>query len=360
VLPVSPIAENLQRCDRALYTTCKGKEAPYGCSYNDEQFLDSSVFAHFTPFESDFVSMTQGNYGRVETANYKAPLFMVAVGTVLIEHEIIDLKNRTTRTAISKLWPVYCVPGITMRLLSTGQLLQSRLSIEGTMDGSTFCDSSGDAILSVLPNLWRSIQVVRTCIIKNNVPNPVSLVTRHPDYETICYHLRHISDKAIRHISDNVEGAEKICFPNKKHICSSCTLGKLHQHSFPKNPKCSSETLGLIHSDLLELSTLSYSKYKSVITFLDDYSFYCRVAFLRKKSDAIEAIKAVFWLWSNTTSHFVKCLHTDNGGEYITSELQSFLCEQGIVHETSIPYVYQQNSQTKQLNQTLLEKVQSM
>jgi len=147
----------------------------------------------------------------------------------------------------------------------------------------------------------------------------------------------------MRHISDNIEGAKKICFPNKKHICRGCALGKLHQCSFPENPKCSSETPGLIHSDLLELPTLSYSKYKWVIAFLDDYSSYCRVAFLRKKSDAVEAIKAVFWLWSNTTSHSVKCLHTNNGGEYMTSELQSFLHKQGIVHETSTPHVYQQN-----------------
>jgi len=109
--------------------------------------------------------MTQGNYGCVETANSKAPLFMVAVGTVLIEHEIIDPQDRSTRTAISKLWPVYCVPGMTMHLLSTGQLLQSGLSVEGTVDGSTFHDSSGDAVLSALPNHWGSIQVVRTCII---------------------------------------------------------------------------------------------------------------------------------------------------------------------------------------------------
>jgi len=185
VLPASPIAENLQRCDRALCTTCKGKETPYGCSYNDEWFLDSGASAHFTPFEFDFVSITQENYGCIETANSKVPLFMVAIGTVLIEHEIIDPKDRTTRTAIFKLWPVYCIPGMTICLLSTGQFLQSGLSIEGTMDGSTFRDSSGDAILSALSNLWGSIQVVRTCIIKNNVSNPVSLVTRHPDYETI-------------------------------------------------------------------------------------------------------------------------------------------------------------------------------
>ena len=129
--------------------------------------------------------MTQGNYGHIETANSKASLFMVAVGTVLIEHEIIDPKDRTTRTAISKLWPVYCVLGMTMCLLSTGQLLQSGLSIEDTMYGSIFCDSSGDAVLSVLPNLWENIQIVRIYIIKNNVPNPVSLITRHLDYETI-------------------------------------------------------------------------------------------------------------------------------------------------------------------------------
>jgi len=228
VLPASPIAENLQRYDRALCTTCKEKEAPYGHSYNDEWFLDFGASAHFTPFESDFVSMTQGNYGCIETANSKVPLFMVAVGTVLIEHEIIDPKNKTTRIVIFKLWPVYCVLGMTMCLLSTGQLLQSGLSIEGTMNGSTFCDSSGNAVFSALPNLWKSIQVVRICIIKNNIPNPMSLVTRYPDYETIHCRLGHISDEAIRHISDNVEGAEKICFSNKKHVCCSCALEKLH------------------------------------------------------------------------------------------------------------------------------------
>jgi len=115
-----------------------------------------------------------------------------------------------------------------MHLLSTEQLLQSGLSIQDTMDGLTFHDLSGDAVLSALPNLWGSIQVMRTCIIKNNIPNPVSLITRHPDYETIHCRLGHIFDEAMRHISDNVEGAKKICFPNKKHICHGCALGKLH------------------------------------------------------------------------------------------------------------------------------------
>ena len=39
-------------------------------------------------------------------------LFIVVFSTVLIEHEIFDSAKRTTKVAVSKLWPVYCVSDI--------------------------------------------------------------------------------------------------------------------------------------------------------------------------------------------------------------------------------------------------------
>jgi len=48
-------------------------------------------------------------------------------------------------------------------------------------------------------------------------------------------------------------------------------------------------------------------------------------------------------MWSNTTSFPVKRLHTDNGGEYVTLELQFFLREQRVIHKTNTLYIYQQN-----------------
>ena len=48
-------------------------------------------------------------------------------------------------------------------------------------------------------------------------------------------------------------------------------------------------------------------------------------------------------MWSNSTFHPVKRLHTDNKGEYITSELQFFLRKQEIIYETSTWYIHQQN-----------------
>jgi len=47
--------------------------------------------------------MTLDNYSEVETVNSKTPLFMVAFGTVLIEHEIFDPPKETIKVAVLKL-----------------------------------------------------------------------------------------------------------------------------------------------------------------------------------------------------------------------------------------------------------------
>ena len=112
VLPDSPIAVNLSKCEKALYFLCKGRKAPHGSFYEDEWFLYSGTFTHFTPFESDFVDITPSNYGQVETANLKVQLFIVTSGTVLIEHKIFNPEKETTKVAVLKLWPVYCVSNI--------------------------------------------------------------------------------------------------------------------------------------------------------------------------------------------------------------------------------------------------------
>ena len=78
-----------------------------------------------------------------------------------------------------------------------------------------------------------------------------------------------------------------------------------------------------------------------MITFLNDYFFYCNITFLHKKSEAIEVIKSIFKMWSNTTFYSVKRLYTDNRREYVTLELQFFLKEQEIIYKTSTSHIHQ-------------------
>ena len=103
VLPDLPIAVNLSKYKKTLCFLCKDKKAPYGSFYEDKWFLNSGAFTYFISFESDFVDITLGNYSWVESANSKAPLFIVAFGTVLIEHEIFDPAKETTKVAVSKI-----------------------------------------------------------------------------------------------------------------------------------------------------------------------------------------------------------------------------------------------------------------
>ena len=57
------IAVNLSKCERALCSLYKDKKASHNSSYKDKWFLDSGASTYFTPFESNFVNMTLGNYG---------------------------------------------------------------------------------------------------------------------------------------------------------------------------------------------------------------------------------------------------------------------------------------------------------
>ena len=166
--------------------------------------------------------------------------------------------------------------------------------MEDNKSGSTFHDKSGYTILLVTLNLWGNIQIVKTCILKHNVSNPMSLVVRYLNFETLYYHFGHAPDMVMYHVLDNVEDTKKIYFLIQKYICYGCTFGKMYQCSFPENPTCSSKPLRLIHSDHLELPTLSYSKYKWIITFLNNYSSFYNIVFLCKKFEDTDIIKSIF------------------------------------------------------------------
>ena len=78
--------------------------------------------------------------------------------------------------------------------------------------------------------------------------------------------------------------------PSNQLICRGCAEGKMHLQLFVDSVSQASRSFELIHSDLKELPTISYHKYKYFVTFLDDYSSHCWVVLLKQKSDTLCAI----------------------------------------------------------------------
>jgi transposase InsO family protein len=62
----------------------------------------------------------------------------------------------------------------------------------------------------------------------------------------------------------------------------------------------------------------------------------------------------------NETDRKLKCLRSDNGGEYKSDEFVQFCRERGIRREFTAPYNPEQNGIAEQMNRTIKERIVSM
>ena len=145
---------------------------------------------------------------------------------------------------------------------------------------------------------------------------------------------------------------------NKK--CEICIQSKITKKPFPKVER-NTHLLELIHSDICELNgNITRGGKRYFITFIDDCSRFTYVYLLRNKDEAFEIFKKYKLEVENMHDKKIKVLRSDRGGEYFSSEFDSFCELYGIVHESSAPYTPQQNGLAERKNRTLVDMVNSM
>ena len=167
-----------------------------------------------------------------------------------------------------------------------------------------------------------------------------------------------------------------------KHIvkCKGCVYGK---NSRAPIPKSSGERvkgiLDLVHTDVcgpFPEESLGGSLY--FVSFVDDYTRYAWIYPIATKADVFATFKK--WLASAENLHQrklkvltpgkcfrkwmsegkLRVLQSDNGGEYLSTAMKTFLEERGIVHRLTAPGNPHQNGVAERMNRTLVELVRSM
>ena len=93
---------------------------------------------------------------------------------------------------------------------------------------------------------------------------------------------------------------------------------------------------------------------------LDDYSSFACCFLLQSKDETITAIKRFFELIKNQHNTVIKQFHSDQGGEFTSKKFDDLLAEKAIVRQMSAPHIHQQNGRAERLNNTILEKSESM
>jgi transposase InsO family protein len=148
----------------------------------------------------------------------------------------------------------------------------------------------------------------------------------------------------------------------RQHVdCPACVLGQ--QKKLPHPPSLSEKVdkrLALVHSDLMgPMRVQSERGHRYVLTFLDAYSGYAAAVPIRYKSEAGDVLRALIQAAETQTGERVKVLRSDNGGEYISGELQEYFANKGIEHQRSAPYTPEENGAAERLNGVLMGRVRS-
>ena len=115
-------------------------------------------------------------------------------------------------------------------------------------------------------------------------------------------------------------------------FCESCIEGKMQRKPFePLKEVHSTRKLQCVHSDVCgPMPTESLEGKKCLVSFIDDYSRYCRVYLKRQKFEVFSKFKEFEALVTNDTGLTIGMLRTDNGGEYVSKELEDYLRSKGI------------------------------
>ncbi len=118
----------------------------------------------------------------------------------------------------------------------------------------------------------------------------------------------------------------------------------MHRKPFKRSQTSTSSVLKIVHTDvsgLMKMRSIGGANY--FVTFIDDYSHYTVVYFLKEKSEVFTKFKEFEAKVTNQMGKTIKVLRLDNGGEYTLKEFEQFLKQKGIKHQVTILKTPEQN-----------------
>jgi len=238
--------------------------------------LDSGASQHFTNTKEDFIDFEiVKNVPKVKTTS-ETVLQIERQGAILLRHFVNIRGTQVVKT--TRIYPVMYIPGLSAKLLSMGCFLQNRQEVHGNLKQITFHDAiTHKPLLSAYPRSpWDTIYWVLPQEIERAYVATIFKV----DYKTWHKRLGHPSKDVLKCAKELKDFPNDLVFPEHSPLCRGCAEGKMHSKSFPESDSQATKPFQLVHSDLKEFPIESYSKYKYIITFLDDYSSHAWIALL--------------------------------------------------------------------------------
>ena len=205
-------------------------------------------------------------------------------------------------------------------LIATGQW--GSMS-QTTKEGTTISLNGKPYIIS-LPKSGR-LHSFDMELVKNKTEIPWAIIATISDCTLWHRRMGHTHQCLIKHLGKNTEGGPHHITNTPQGACEGCGKGKSKRLPFPALKSRAKQPLDLVHSDLDKMPVLSLGRYKYTATYLDNYSSFEVMFYLKKKSDEFTAFKQykVWAEWQLGTT--LNCRQFDWGGEFLSNEQKAYM-----------------------------------
>jgi transposase InsO family protein len=238
-----------------------------------------------------------------------------------------NVSGDTTNVSLSN---TLHVPDLRTNLMSIGKITDRGLEVHFRKNDATILDSTS----SVSKNKEVTLELLHRRLGHANTKDIPSAVREH------------------------VMRGVRLANSPEKFNCEICLQGKMprRRSPFPRRSNRLNKVLDLVHTDVCRpMITQSLGGAKYFIEFIDDASKWCEVRFLKSKAEVFKATTEYIVLVENQKGKKVKCLQSDNGGEYTGKEFDDYLKKRGITRRLTAPYNPEQNGTAERKNRTLLD-----
>ena len=123
----------------------------------------------------------------------------------------------------------------------------------------------------------------------------------------------------------------------KNTLCENCPQGKQTKTKFKSKEYSTKKPLDIVHTDLCgPTRTKGLNCEQYFMLLVDDYTRMTTVFFLKNKSEAFENFKIYKEMVENEMDSRIKCLRSDNGGEFTSKEFMDYCSNHGIKRQFSV------------------------
>jgi transposase InsO family protein len=144
-------------------------------------------------------------------------------------------------------------------------------------------------------------------------------------------------------------------------LCKHCQQGKQTKTRFKSKEYSTTKPLEIVHIDLVGPTTTKDLKGERYFMLLvDDYTRMTAVCFLKNISEAFENFKIYKEMVENEMDSRIKCLRSDNGGEFTSNKFMYYFNNHGKKIQFFVARTPQQNGVVERKNRTVQEMDQTL